>query len=163
MGASRLEEEAQRTAVAVSERRARERQKAVVEVEARAQRERQKAERLCSERLALPRYWQRSTAERSELGFALHPISSERNGDIWRPLSRCLHVPDPGWLGRVRDQAEGGRYLRLELARAWRIENPTMWSGGLAGEEAALADPLFRAWRRLADRPAGTWLAVLRE
>ena len=38
-----------------------------------------------------------------------------------------------------------------------------MWSGGLAGEEAALADPLFRAWRRLADRPAGTWLAVLRE
>ena len=118
MGASRLEEEAQRTAVAVSERRARERQKAAVEVEARAQRERQKAERLCSERLALPRYWQRSVAERSELCFALHPISSERNCDIWRPLSRCLHVPNPGWLGRGRDQAEGGRYLRLELAHA---------------------------------------------
>ena len=33
-------------------------------------------------------------------------------------LSRCLHVPNPGWLGRGRDQAEGGRYLRLELARA---------------------------------------------
>ena len=38
-----------------------------------------------------------------------------------------------------------------------------MWCGGLAGEEAALADPLFRAWRRLADRPAETWLAALRE
>jgi hypothetical protein len=145
VGASRQEVEAQHTVVASSERRARERQKAVVEAEARAQRERQKAERLCGERLALPRYWQRSAAERIELGFALHPISSERNGDIWRPLSRCLHVPNPGWVRRRRDQAEGGRYLRLELAREWRIENPTMWSGGLAGEEAALADPLFRA------------------
>jgi hypothetical protein len=143
--ASRLEEEAQRTAVATLERGAREQQKAAVKAEARAQRERQKEERLCGERLALQRYRQRSAAELSELGFALHPISSERNGDIWRPLSRCLHVPNPGWLGHGRDQAESGRYLRLELARAWRIENPTMWSGGLAGEEAALADPLFRA------------------
>jgi hypothetical protein len=113
---------------------------------------------LRGERLALQRYCQRSTAELSELGFALHPIC-----DIWRPLSRCLHVPNPGWLGHGRDQAESGRYLRLELARAWRIENPTLWSGGLAGEEAALADPLFRMWRRLADRPAETWLAALRE
>ena len=115
----------------------------MVEAEAHAQCERQKAERLCGERLALPRYWQRSAAEPIELGFALHPISSERNGDIWRPLSRCLHVPNPGWLGLGRDQAEGGRYLRLELVREWRIENPMMWSGGLASEEAALADPLF--------------------
>ena len=118
MGASRQEVEEQRTAVAVSERRTCERQKAEVEAEARTERERQKAERLCGERLALLRYWQRSAAERSELGFALHPISSERNGDIWRPLSRCLHVPNPGWLGHGRDQAEGGRYARLKLARA---------------------------------------------
>jgi hypothetical protein len=73
--ASRLKEEAQRTAVAASERGARERQKAAVEAEAHAQRERQKEERWCGERLALQRYWQRSAAERSELGFALHPIS----------------------------------------------------------------------------------------
>ena len=90
----------------------------MVEAEARAQRERQKAERLRAERLALSSYWQRSAAERSELGFALHQISSERNGNIWRPLSRCLHVPNPGWLGPGRDQAESDRYLRLELARA---------------------------------------------
>jgi hypothetical protein len=80
--ASRLEEEAQRTEGAALERRSREWQKAVVEAEARAQRERQKAERLRGKRLALPKYWQRSAAERSELGFALHPISSERNCDI---------------------------------------------------------------------------------
>ena len=52
MRASRLEEEAERTAVAASERRARERQKAEVEAEARAQREWQKAECLHGERLA---------------------------------------------------------------------------------------------------------------
>ena len=140
VGASRQEVEAQRAAVAASERRARERQKAAVEAEARAQRERQKAERLRGERLALPRYWQRSAAERSELGFALHPISSERNGDIWRPLSRCLHVPNPGWLGHGRDQAEGGRYARLELARAWRIENPTMWRQYAAAQQRVAED-----------------------
>ena len=74
----------------------------MVEAEARAQCERQKAERLCGKRLALPRYWQRSAAERNELGFALHPISSERNCDIWRPLSRCQHVPNPGWRARIK-------------------------------------------------------------
>ena len=89
----------------------------MVEAEARAQRERQKAERLRGERLALPRYWQRSAAERSELGFALHPISSERtaiSGARSAAACTCRTLVGSG----ASDQAEGGRYSRLELARA---------------------------------------------
>jgi len=73
VGASRQEVEAQHTAVAAPERRARERQKAVVEAEARAQRERQKAERLCGERLALPRYWQRFHCRVQRAGLCAAP------------------------------------------------------------------------------------------
>jgi hypothetical protein len=148
MGASRLEEEVQRAAVAASERSARERQKAAVEAEARAQRERQKAERLRGERLALPRYWQSSL--QSAASWALRCTRSAVSataisGARSAAACTCRTLVGSGAGATGRDQAECGRYLRLELAREWRIENLTMWSGGLANKEAALADPLFRS------------------
>lgn len=50
-----------------------------------------------------------------------------RPGDAaFRGLAACLRT-DPGELGVGRDVVEGGRYTRLELKCAWRIENPRLW------------------------------------
>jgi hypothetical protein len=120
----------ERAAAQAEERRLRGQraQLAAEEQRVRASRLEEEAQRTAvatSERRA--REWQKAVVE-AEARAQRERQKAERLRDERLALPRycCLHVPNPGWLGRERDQAESGRYLRLELARAWRIENPTM-------------------------------------
>jgi hypothetical protein len=112
--------------VAKAEARLRKRQEEAKAAEAKLGRDRAEVERMRGERLALPGHWEKAKAAASQAGFAVHPLTEARNQAEWRALSNCLHVPHPEWFGLGRDVVEHGRYNRLELTRAWRIENPAV-------------------------------------
>ena len=71
---------------------------------------------------ALPGEWKHT----SDQGFSLQPI--HRGQGVWAALAACLKTRRADWLGEGRDVPPGHPpYNRLELARAWRIENPKLW------------------------------------
>uniref|UniRef100_A0A0G4HTC2 Poly [ADP-ribose] polymerase n=1 Tax=Chromera velia CCMP2878 TaxID=1169474 RepID=A0A0G4HTC2_9ALVE len=84
----------------------------------------------------VPPYWTRSTAvaptgdggRRSDTfrGFHLIPVK-ESDKAVRKALQSALDATPSGFLGKGRDQMVGGRYSRLELACAWRIENRRRW------------------------------------
>ena len=58
--------------------------------------------------------------------YLLHSVTCDRA--LFTALQECLAVEHPQYLGHGRDQRRGGQYTRLELQRAWRVENPALWS-----------------------------------
>jgi hypothetical protein len=69
----------------------------------------------------LPRHWEKKEAEASADGFAVHPIHED--DAQWLSLSDCLQTRGD-WLGEGRDVKEKEKYDKLQLVRAWQVENP---------------------------------------
>lgn len=72
--------------------------------------------------LAFPLAWDRSPLPATGWRALPVPISS----DVFSMLSRCLDT-NGSWLGSGRDVREAGRYSKLRLVRAWRVENRRLW------------------------------------
>jgi hypothetical protein len=88
---------------------------------------------------ACPTYWhQRGT---SGGGLGLEVIDAKSNE--WKVFEGLLEQTRADWLGKGQDQATRGRYNRLEVKRAWRVENPTLWRQYMASA-AKVADEVVK-------------------
>lgn len=70
---------------------------------------------------SFPSYW--SGKDTPSQGWSTVPVKDRSTLDL---LQACL-ATDGSQLGQGRDVVEAGRYSRLELALAWRIEHPSLW------------------------------------
>ena len=79
---------------------------------------------------------------RREEGFSLVRLQQP---PLLAALNDALRVQDPASLSRGRDVREPGDYTSLQLAAAWRVENPFLWDkymverAGLAAYSARVA------------------------
>ncbi|KAL1528532.1 hypothetical protein AB1Y20_009875 [Prymnesium parvum] len=89
-----------------------------------------------------PAYWSGGAARHTD-GFALVRI---HQAPLLAALNEMLGVEDPSSLSRGRDVREKGEYTGLQLAAAWRVENPFMWEkyvierAGLSAHAARMAE-----------------------
>lgn len=101
--------------------------------------------------ISLPDHWsQEASKARCELLCVALPTHSEE----FKALSSSLRT-NPQWLGVGRDVQEAGRYSRLALASAWRVENPGLWRryaterqrirNEIQGRHIRVSDPKIRA------------------
>ena len=89
----------------------------------------------------MPGYFEKTAALSALSGFAVHRITAE--GSEWASLSKCLDTPHPEWLNigaDVKEKETSGSYNKLELAAAWRIENPTVWESYRARQSTISRD-----------------------
>ena len=90
---------------------------------------------------ARPSHWVQLKKEQSLKGFGLCVVNPESNASTWAALERFLEVDDPRNLGYGRDVKQSvGKYVRLRLVRAWRIQNPALWARYAAGKDKIRAD-----------------------
>jgi len=89
---------------------------------------------------AMPDYWEKHIANSSPDGFAA--IALDRTGcdrSTWAALERLLQT-DPVKLKQSGADRGGTRHDRLELACAWRLENPLRWEKYMVGVQGVMND-----------------------
>ena len=79
------------------------------------------------QRFGLPSYWEQAMALSSDRGYALHEVNAGNDGKTYELLQRFLSTTKPHELGVGRDVKWAGKYTKLELQRAWRIEHPRLY------------------------------------
>jgi len=79
------------------------------------------------QRFGLPSYWEQAMALSSDRGYALHEVNAGNDGKTYELLQRFLCTTKPHELGVGRDVKWAGKYTKLELQRAWRIEHPRLY------------------------------------
>jgi hypothetical protein len=90
---------------------------------------------------AMPDHWETRSARQSTDGFAT--IALDRTGpdrDTWAALEGLLHTDPVQLKSSCRDRGLPRPHDRLQLALAWRLENPTLWHRYMSGMEKVLAD-----------------------
>ena len=78
-------------------------------------------------RQIIPSYWEQAMALSSDRGYALHEVNAGNDGKTYELLQRFLCTTKPHELGVGRDVKWAGKYTKLELQRAWRIEHPRLY------------------------------------
>ena len=110
------------------------------ETEKKVAKEKQEVARLQRKRLLPPRYWAQDSVKKAGASFAMVGISDQSDAGLWRTLSSCLATVNSQWLGHGRDVVERGNYSRLELTRAWRIQNTPLWERYTVAQERMKED-----------------------
>ena len=67
-------------------------------------------------------------------------LTEDADHEVLLALQAFLDVADRHQLGRGRDVKDPSKYNRLELARAWRLENHTLWQQYMAGRSQISLD-----------------------
>jgi len=82
-----------------------------------------------------PAHWSAVT-DRAYRGNGFQAVRLRGDAAVWAQLERFLEVEDAQNLGYGRDvqQKTKAKYVKLKLAAAWRIQNPSLWSRYLAGK-----------------------------
>ncbi|CAE8604443.1 unnamed protein product [Polarella glacialis] len=87
---------------------------------------------------ALPVYWSTAPDQFPSQGWALVNVTG--NPFLFPVLQRCVAATQQDWLGQGRDASEAGAYSALQLAAAWRIENPQRWKTFCAARDEVAVD-----------------------
>ena len=97
--------------------------------------QRARADAEAAKRFALPAFWTQGQAStESTGGYTLVPLTADKSSEL-AALGDLLTTPHPEWLGIGRDVQSRGRYTKLKLQCAWRLENPAKWMEYAAARE----------------------------
>ena len=97
--------------------------------------QRARAEAEAAKRFALPAFWtQGQVSTESTGGYTLVPLTTDNSSEL-AALGDLLTTPHPEWFGVGRDVQSRGRYTKLKLQCAWRLENPAKWMEYAAARE----------------------------
>ena len=102
-----------------------------------------------------PSHWQKLDRQQSNKGFGVVPL---QDNDVLAQLEKFLNVDDPKNLGFGRDvKQDVGKYVKLKLAYAWRIQNPALWARYEAGKDKIRRDlsSIAKAGKALSRKPPG--------
>lgn len=88
-----------------------------------------------------PSHWD-AVAASEYRGNGFRMVRLQKDTAIMALLERFLEVDDPKNLGVGRDVQEKsrGKYVKLTLSAAWRIQNPSLWSRYVAGKSKIRRD-----------------------
>ena len=103
-----------------------------------------------------PGHWRKLDKQQSAKGFGVVPL--EDSDDVWAQLEHFLKVDDPKNLGFGRDVKQGvGKYVKLRLACAWRIQNSALWARYAAGKDKIRRDlsSVSKAGKAFGRKPLG--------